>query len=183
MALHLAAALAATGRTLLVDTDPQRAALTEARGLAGFAGDDPRRCSSALAMTGPDLTRRLDQLRAGYTWTVLDTPSADLATVRAAVRVADAVLVPWPPAIGLVLLAPTLELLASASTAGWTRPWAVLLTQVSTDTADLRAALAARGAPVLDAELPHRGRSGHGGTATALDYAPAIADVIALIAA
>ncbi len=119
-AVYLAAGLAATARTLLVDADPLASALTWAD-LADGALPCP-----VVGLAVPRLDRRLPAVGEGYRHVVIDCPP-DVAEITAgAVRAADVVVVPLAPTIlDVARLAPTADLIVEAS-AGRDRPPAVL---------------------------------------------------------
>jgi chromosome partitioning protein len=97
LALH---AGGAGNRTLLVDADPGRSALS----WATRAGEDwPHAMVPVIAHHHPDLPRRLPGLAAGYDLVVIDTPHDPTGgakvgpTVSSALAVADLVVIPSPP--------------------------------------------------------------------------------------
>jgi len=100
-AVQLALHAAAVGqRTLLVDADPGRSALS----WASRAPDWPHELVPVIAHHSPDLPRRLPGLAAGYELVVIDTPhdpsgSAQVGPMLAAgLAVADLLVVPTSPA-------------------------------------------------------------------------------------
>ncbi len=96
LALH---AGGAGNRTLLVDADPGRSALS----WATRAEDWPHAMVPVIAHHHPDLPRRLPGLAAGYDLVVVDCPHDPAggarvgATLASAIAVADLLLVPSPP--------------------------------------------------------------------------------------
>jgi chromosome partitioning protein len=93
LAAHLAAALAAERRVVLLDIDPQRSlarwhALRTARGRGDIALSD---------LSGWRLAAELDRLRRTYDVLIVDSPPQIDADARYAVRGADLVLVPVQP--------------------------------------------------------------------------------------
>lgn len=96
LALH---AGGAGNRTLLVDADPGRSALS----WATRATDWPHAMVPVIAHHHPDLPRRLPGLAAGYDLVVVDCPHDPAggarvgATLASAIAVADLLLVPSPP--------------------------------------------------------------------------------------
>jgi cellulose biosynthesis protein BcsQ len=97
LALH---AGGAGNRTLLIDADPGRSALS----WATRAGEDwPHAMVPVIAHHHPDLPRRLPGLAEGYDLVVIDTPHDPTggarvgATVSSALAVADLVVIPSPP--------------------------------------------------------------------------------------
>jgi len=89
-ALHLAAALAEDGATLLVDADPSRSALswTEAAGESRFR---------AVGLPASNLHRWLGELAEPYEHVVIDTPSNHVGILCSALLFADEVVIPSPP--------------------------------------------------------------------------------------
>jgi chromosome partitioning protein len=152
-AVHLASGLAERGRTLLVDADPQRSALSWSEA-AGEAWTCP-----VVALPVRDLHRRLPQLLEGFEHLVIDTPPGDIAIVRSAVLAVDSVVVPLPPAfLDLDRLRPTLELCAELD-AIHPVTVSIVLVRVRAGTKSARAArdvLAELGVPALTAEVPLR---------------------------
>jgi chromosome partitioning protein len=151
-AVYLANALAAQGRTLLIDADPQGSALSWSE----TAGDFPL---PVVAAPVKDLNRRVPQLAEGYAHVVIDTPPGELAITRSAMMAADMVLIPIPPSLmDLDRLRPTLEVLADLE--GLHSPQVYcLLTRVRKGTRSSRAArevLTELGLNVLEAEVSLR---------------------------
>ncbi|MGA7987053.1 MAG: ParA family protein [Candidatus Dormiibacterota bacterium] len=151
-AVHLAAALATRGRTLLVDADPQGSALSwseEAEGLP-FA---------VVGLPVRDMHKRLNDLLPGLTHAVVDTPPGDRAIVRGAIAATGVIVVPMPPSIiDLDRLGPTLDLIAEINATSPTQTF-VLLTRVRAATRSgrlTREILADMGVSLLDAEIPLR---------------------------
>jgi chromosome partitioning protein len=148
-ALHLAAALAENGRTVLIDADPQSSALSWSE----EAGELP---FAIVSLPVRDIHRRLDQLLHGVGHAVIDTPPGDRAIVRSAIAAVDIVIVPISPSImDLDRLRPTLDLIAESESV---TPF-VLLTRVRTATKSGRVArevLAEVGVSLLDAQIPLR---------------------------
>lgn len=153
-ALCLAEAAAReAGRALLVDADPQGSAMRWADAAAADGGEGLR--AVAVALPTADLARRLEALHPGYPDVVVDTPPGRLDIVEAAVRAADAVVVPTQAT--LMDLDRVRETLAVAVAAG--RPAAVLLVRVRAGTRALTAArrvLDAAEVPVFAAAVPQR---------------------------
>ncbi|CAM4003359.1 ParA family protein [Deinococcus frigens] len=151
-AVYLANALAAQGRTLLIDADPQGSALSWSE----MAGDFPL---PVVAAPVKDLNRRVPQLSEGYAHVVIDTPPGELAITRSAMLAAETVLIPIPPSLmDLDRLRPTLEMLAELE--GLHTPQVYcLLTRVRRGTRSSRAArevLVDLGLNVFDAEVSLR---------------------------
>ena len=151
-AVHLAAALANRGRTLLIDADPQGSALSwseEADGLP-FA---------VVGLPVRDVHKRLNDLLPGLTHAVVDTPPGDRAIVRSAIAATGVVVVPMPPSIiDLDRLGPTLDLIAEVDATSPTQTF-VLLTRVRGATRSgklTREILLDMGVSLLDAQIPLR---------------------------
>lgn len=104
-AMHLAAGLSDTGRTMVVDCDPQQSAAMWSVSL-----DLPY---AVVSRPAPDVARWLPAVAAGYDHVVIDTPPSNLPIVKSAVMAADVVLVPCAPSgVEVNRLAPTFEMLA-----------------------------------------------------------------------
>src|SRR5580704_1045089 len=105
-AVYLAAGLHRTGRTLLVDADPQQSALL-------WSQQDPIFPYTVVSLPVRDLHRRLADLARGYDHVIVDTPPGDLGIIRSAVMAVDTVLIPASPTgLDVNRLIPTVELLA-----------------------------------------------------------------------
>jgi chromosome partitioning protein len=151
LALH---AGGAGNRTLLIDADPGRSALS----WVTRAGDDwPHAMVPVIAYHQPDLPRRLPGLAEGYDLVVIDTPHDPKggakvgAMLVSAIAVADLLLVPSPPnAADLDRLEDLLAAIAAEEARRDLR-WALALVRV-----DLRrGALVAEVAEALDGlDLP-----------------------------
>ena len=106
-ALHLAAQLAARGRTLLVDADPQGSALgwSEAAGELSF---------TVIALPVTNIAQRLEGFGDDFAHIVIDTPpgEGDRRIVRSALSAADLVIIPVSPTgLDLTRILPTLDLM------------------------------------------------------------------------
>jgi chromosome partitioning protein len=153
-AFFLAAALAHSGRTLLVDCDPQGSTLSWAEGAEesgahlGF---------SVMGLPVRDVHRKLKSFEADFSHIVLDTPPGEIAITRSALLAADTALLPVPPtAIDLDRVMPTLELVAEVEPLN-DLTFRVLLTRVrriSREGRDARAVMEEMGLPVLRTEIP-----------------------------
>lgn len=133
-AVYLATGLAARGRTLLVDADPQQTVLRWSE-LAGD-GFTP----TVVGLSVPGLHRQLAEVGRGFAHVVIDTPPGNQAIARGAVLAADVVVIPTSPTlVDIDRLLPTLELLAEYEDS---HPVAVrvLLTRVRARTVAGRAA-------------------------------------------
>jgi chromosome partitioning protein len=149
-AVHLAAGLAADGRTLLVDADPQQSALAWSEAAGGLS-------CPVVGLPVRDLHRRLDDFAADYRHAVIDTPPADPAIVRSALLACDEVIVPLGPTpLDLDRLATTLDLIAEIEDLHSVR-LRLLLTRLRRGTRsarETRLTLAELGMPVMEAEVP-----------------------------
>lgn len=152
VAVYLAAVLHRQGRTLLVDADPQRSALSWSETAGGFP-------FPVISLPTRDLHRRLPQLWSDYAHLVIDTPPGDVGIVRSALLACEKALIPIGPSLmDLDRLRPTLELLAEVEPHN-PLTVAVLLNRVRRGTRSARAArqvLAEFGFPVLTAAIPLR---------------------------
>lgn len=157
-AINAAAEWFARGRrVLLVDADPQATART----WADVAAEAARPAPTVVAM-GPGL-HRPDQLPAiarGYDVTVIDCPPRHGEIQRAALMVADLVVLPCgPSAVDAWALGTTLDLITEARAFRPGLPAVVLITRKVARTAigaGAREALAASSLPVLNTELGYR---------------------------
>ena len=151
-AVHLATALAAQGRTLLVDADPQGSALSWSE----EAADLP---CSGVSLPVRDLARRLPPLLQGVAHAVIDTPPGDRAIVRGAIAASEIAIVPMPTSImDLDRLRPTLELIDEVEALTAVRVF-VLLTRVRTATRSgrvTREVLEDLGIALLETQVPLR---------------------------
>jgi chromosome partitioning protein len=159
-AVHLAAGFAQEGRTLLVDADPQGSALAWSERSGSLSKEGHGLVTIGLPVK--DLHRRVHELAQDYAIVVIDTPpgEGDIAITRAALVVADAVIVPLSPTLlDSDTLTATVDLLAETEPLERERPFAVVLTKVRQRTksaASIREALTNLGVPVLTAEVPLR---------------------------
>jgi chromosome partitioning protein len=91
LAIHIATALSATGRVLLVDADPQASALD---------WSSKRSAPSLFTVVGfpkPFLHREIASLSHGYDWTIIDGAPRVNELARSAIASADAVIIPVQP--------------------------------------------------------------------------------------
>jgi chromosome partitioning protein len=162
-AVQLALHAAARGqRVLLVDADPGRSALSWAtRAGASWPAE-----LAVVAHPWPDLPRRLRSLAAGFDTVVIDTPHSPTegtevgAQLAAGIAVADELVVPTAPApADLDRLADVISAI-DAEENRRDLSWHLALTRVDlrsrAQLALVRAEMARRGLPVLDAVVPQR---------------------------
>ncbi len=151
-AIHVAAALAGQGRTLLIDADPQGSALS-------WSEEAETLPFAVVGLPVRDLHKRMKDLLPGVAHAVIDTPPGDRAIVRSAIAAADVVVVPIPPSIiDLDRLRPTLDLIAEIDAITPVRVF-VLLTRVRAATRSgrlTREILAEMGVSLLDTQIPLR---------------------------
>jgi len=150
----LAACLSRVGGTLVVDLDSQRQAVSWARRAGGMFPPE------AVAATAQSLADVLAERSDSHRWAVVDTPPGDVASVRAGMAAADAVVIPLSPTIlDVERIGPTIRLLGEVEADGADRPFAALLVRARAGTravGEVRAALAGYGVPVLGPVVPLR---------------------------
>ena len=155
-AVHLAEALAETGRTLLVDSDLRLCALSwaERSGQFGF---------QVLGLPTRDIHRRLPEIARDFTHVVIDSPPGDFGVVASSVLAAERVVVPTSPSLeDLSALRPTLDLIRQIGTLSRTQV-SILLSRVTDDSRRARAERGLRRfgeADLMDAQVPLLERSG-----------------------
>jgi chromosome partitioning protein len=150
-AVALAEAAALGGPVTLIDCDPQGSA-SRWSALAGET-EHPLR-STVLGMAVSDLPRRIAAATYGAAVVVIDgPPPGAIGIARAAIEVADFVVMPVPPQLADIdRVPPTVKIAADFG-----KPARAALTMVRAGLADRDgavAALAALGVPVFDTELP-----------------------------
>ena len=91
LSIHLATALAASGKVLLIDADTQGSALDWAAQRQA-AADFP-----VIGLPKPTLHREVAGLGRPYDWTVIDGPPRASALARSAIAASDLVLIPVQP--------------------------------------------------------------------------------------
>jgi len=92
--VHLAAGLARTGRTLLVDADPQAASALDWSTVAGETFP-----ATVIPWAGPDLARRIRDVSGDYVHIVVDTGGENDEILGQALMVTDELLVPVAPSL------------------------------------------------------------------------------------
>jgi chromosome partitioning protein len=129
LALH---AGGAGNRTLLVDADPGRSALS----WATRAEDWPHAMVPVIAHHHPDLPRRLPGLATGYDLVVVDCPHDPTGgarvgpTLASAIAVADLLVIPSPPSLADLDRLEDLMVAVAAEEARRDLRWVLALTRV-----------------------------------------------------
>jgi chromosome partitioning protein len=186
-AVNIAAEWFARGkRVLLVDADPQSTARTWADVAAEGQHPAPTVVAMGAGLHRPD---QLPALARSYEMTIIDCPPRHGEIQRAALMVADLVVLPCgPSAVDAWALGSTLDLITEARAFRPDLPAVVLITRKVARTAigaGARDTLASSGLPVLATELGYRvtyqeaPASGLGVT-TYLPESPAAAEIRAL---
>lgn len=91
LSIHLATALAATGKVLLIDADPQGSALDWA------AQRTAAPLFPVIGLPKPTLHREIPALGEGYNWIVIDGPPRVNELARSAIAASDMILIPVQP--------------------------------------------------------------------------------------
>lgn len=150
-AVHLAAGLSRTGRTLLVDADPQAASALDWSTVAGE--DFP---ATVIPWAGADLARRVRDVADDYVHVVIDTGGENDEILGAALMVTDELIVPVAPSlIELRRLPATFQLAAKVDVLSPVTA-RVLLCKVRSGTrsaADARELLETLDLPVMEAQI------------------------------
>lgn len=97
LSVHLATALASTGRVLLIDADPQHSALDWAAQRSENTTADTNRAFTVMGLPKPTLHREIPALRANYEWIVIDGPPRVNELARSAIAASDLILIPIQP--------------------------------------------------------------------------------------
>ncbi len=152
-AVYLAHGLARTGKTLLVDADPQGSALS-------WSETAEQLPFPTVSLPVNNLHRQLDSLAASYDHVVIDTPPGHPGITASAMRAVDLVIIPVQPAIlDLDRIEATIELATDATALNDNLQVRLLLTRVRKGTRsqrDIREILTDDGLIVLDSEIPQR---------------------------
>jgi chromosome partitioning protein len=190
LALH---AGGAGNRTLLVDADPGRSALS----WVTRAGEDwPHAMVPVIAYHQPDLPRRLPGLAEGYDLVIIDTPHDPAGGARvgamlvAAIAVADLLIVPSAPSGADLDRLDDLLTAIAAEEARRDLAWAIALVRVDGRRRGLAEFIAAgldeRQLPVLDiaVAVPERAavEDAFGSPVTLVEYEPLAGAVLAMLA-
>ena len=149
--VHLACGLARTGRTLLVDADPQAASALDWSTVAGESFP-----VTVIPWSGPDLAQRVRQVADDYAHVVIDTGGENDVILSAALMATDELIVPVAPSlIELRRLPATFELASKVDVISPVTA-RVLLCKVRTGTksaTDARELLEDLGMPVMAAQI------------------------------
>jgi chromosome partitioning protein len=130
-AVYLALGLARTGRTLLVDADPEQAS---ALAWSEAAGEDWPTSCTVIPWASRDLARRVAGVAADYEHLVIDTGPKNPLLLRQALTVTDELVIPVAPRpLDLRELGATVELAAEVDATSPTTV-GVLLVQVRSRT-------------------------------------------------
>jgi chromosome partitioning protein len=152
-AVFLACGLAQSGRTLLVDADPQGSIL----GWAEAAGDGFP--ATVITWATRDLAKRVGEVAGDYHHIVIDTGPSQEHLLRQALAASDQLLIPIAPSLMDVReLSRTFQMVEDLAPVHPVQAH-VLLTKVRAGTlaaCDARAGLAEQGIPLLDTDIPLR---------------------------
>ena len=154
LAVHLAAALAEKGRTLLLDADPQGSAVS----WSSQRESAPPFTVTALAK--PTIHRDIDQIAHGYDHVVIDGPPRASDLARSVIMAADFVLIPVQPSpYDLWAAQETVGLIQEAMTYKPSLKAAFIMNRKTANTAISKSAkevLAELPFPVLSSEIAQR---------------------------
>lgn len=153
-AVHLALGLAADGRTLLVDADPEQ---PQAHEWAETAGEHwPVDRCTVVPLASRDLARRARPMLDDYVHVVFDVGPKNPALLRQALSLSEVLVIPSRPSTPELREIPKTMELAAEIDAVHPLAVAVLLVQVRTTTAaaaEARDLLADEGIPVMAAQV------------------------------
>lgn len=154
LAVHLAAALSAKGRTLLLDADPQGSAVS----WSSQRETAPPFTVTALAK--PTIHRDIDQIAHGYEHVVIDGPPRASDLARSVIMAADFILMPVQPSpYDLWAAQETVALIQEAATFKPDIKAAFIMNRKSANTAiskSAKEALAELPFPVMSSEVAQR---------------------------
>jgi chromosome partitioning protein len=154
LAVHLAAALATKGRTLLLDADPQGSAV------AWSSQRESAPPFTVTALAKPTIHRDIAQISHGYAHVVIDGPPRASDLARSVIMAADFILIPVQPSpYDLWAAQETVELIQEAQTYKAGLKAAFVMNRKSVNTAISKSAketLAELPFPVLSAEIAQR---------------------------
>ncbi len=151
--VHLALGLARSGRTLLVDADPEQPQSYE---WSETAEDWPADRCVVVAIASRDLARRVGPMMTDYVHVVFDVGPKNPALLRQAMSLSDELVVPVRPSTGEIRELPRTFDLAVEVDAIHPLRASVLLVQVRSGTrtaADARTLLGELDMPMLAAEV------------------------------
>jgi len=154
LAVHLAASLAAKGRTLLLDADPQGSAVSwssQREGAPPF---------TVTALAKPTIHRDIAQISYGYAHVVIDGPPRASDLARSVIMAADFILMPVQPSpYDLWAAQETVSLILEAATYKPALRAAFIMNRKSVNTAiskSAKQALAELPYPVMSSEIAQR---------------------------
>jgi chromosome partitioning protein len=154
LAVHLAADLAAKGRTLLLDADPQGSAVS----WSSQRETAPPFTVTALAK--PTIHRDIEQIAHGYAHVVIDGPPRASDLARSVIMASDFIVIPVQPSpYDLWAAQETVELIQEAATFKPSLKAAFLMNRKTANTAiskSAKEALADLPFPALTAEITQR---------------------------
>lgn len=154
LAVHVAAGLAAKGRTLLLDADPQGSAVS----WSSQRESAPPFTVTALAK--PTIHRDIEQISHGYDHVVIDGPPRASDLARSVIMAADFILIPVQPSpYDLWAAQETVDLIQEATVFKPDLKAAFLMNRKTANTAiskSAKEALADLPFPVLTAEITQR---------------------------
>ena len=154
LAVHLAAALATKGRTLLLDADPQGSAVS----WSSQRESAPPFTVTALAK--PTIHRDIEQISHGYAHVVIDGPPRASDLARSVIMAADFILMPVQPSpYDLWAAQETVALIQEAAIYKPALKAAFIMNRKSVNTAiskSAREALAELPYPVMSSEIAQR---------------------------
>lgn len=151
--VHLALGLVRTGRTLLVDADPEQ---PQAYEWSVTAGDWPVERCTVVQNATRDLAKRVAPLLGDYQHVVFDVGPKNPALLRQAMLLSDDLIIPVAPSTGELRELPKTVDLAAEIDAIHPLRVTVLLIQIRSGTrsaAEARSLLDELEMPVLDAEV------------------------------
>ena len=154
LAVHLAAALAAKGRTLLLDADPQGSAVSwssQRESVPPF---------TVTALAKPTIHRDIEQISHGYAHVVIDGPPRASDLARSVIMAADFILMPVQPSpYDLWAAQETVALIQEAAIYKPALKAAFIMNRKAVNTAiskSAREALADLPYPVMSSEIAQR---------------------------
>jgi chromosome partitioning protein len=154
LAVHLAAALAKRGRTLLLDADPQGSAVTWS------SQREAAPPFTVTALAKPTIHRDIEQISHGYAHVVIDGPPRASDLARSVIMAADTVLIPVQPSpYDLWAAQETVDLIEEAKTYKPNIKAAFILNRKSANTAISKSAkdtLAQLPFPLFSTEIGQR---------------------------